>query len=216
MRYKTKLNYTWSPQVAYSVGLIASDGCLQSDGRHLDLTSKDIGQLECFKKAINKDINITKKFNSTGKEAYRVQFGDVAYYDFLLGTGLTPRKSKTLAKLDIPDAYYSHFLRGVFDGDGTCYAYNDPRWPKSYLFYIGFAGASMEFLQFLSSTNQRLFGVKGQSIRKSLRAASLVYGKSDGLKLYSNMYKKAGIFYLKRKREKLESFIKTNGNAIIL
>ena len=31
----------WSPELAYVIGLIASDGNLSSDGRHINITSKD-------------------------------------------------------------------------------------------------------------------------------------------------------------------------------
>lgn len=215
MRYKKKKNYEWCDAIAYSVGLMTSDGCLQSDGRHLDLTSIDVDQLENFQTAIGKKINITKKHNSSRQMAHRVQFGDVAYYDFLLDAGLTPSKSKTIGKLSIPDAHYAHFLRGLFDGDGTCYAYHDPRWPTSYLYYLGFTSASQYFLQYISQNNQRLFGVKGSSIRKSKRALSLVYGKSDAYKLYAAIYCNAQELYLDRKRRKLEGFIITDGGVII-
>ena len=33
--------YKWTPELAYIVGLITTDGCLSSDGRHLTFTSCD-------------------------------------------------------------------------------------------------------------------------------------------------------------------------------
>lgn len=32
---------TWSPEIAYAVGLLTTDGSLSIDGRHIDFTSKD-------------------------------------------------------------------------------------------------------------------------------------------------------------------------------
>ncbi len=215
MRYRSKFTYQWSEAIAYSVGLMASDGCLQSDGRHLDLTSKDLQQLDNFQKAIGKTIKVGLKHNSSGQAAYRVQFGDVAYFDFLLSIGLTPAKSKTISDLNIPDEYYTHFLRGLFDGDGTSYAYIDPRWRASYLYYLGFASASEKFLIYLRSNNQRVLKVKGSSIRRSLRGLALVYAKSDAYKIYISMYKDAKGLFLERKRRKLESFISQNGDDTI-
>ncbi len=92
MRYRKKLTYNWSPDLSYSVGLMASDGCLQKDGRHLDLTSVDKEQLLNFSSAINKELFIGVKQNKSKNIAYRVQFSDVSYYDFLIGVGLTPQK----------------------------------------------------------------------------------------------------------------------------
>jgi len=38
----------WSSNFAYAIGLLASDGCLSSDGRHIILTSRDREQLENY------------------------------------------------------------------------------------------------------------------------------------------------------------------------
>ncbi len=215
MRYAPKRQYYWSPAIAYSVGLMASDGCLQSDGRHLDLTSVDIEQLQNFSRAIGRRFPISPKHNKSHINAYRVQFSDVAYYDFLLSIGLTPRKSKTIGQLNIPDEHYSHFLRGLFDGDGTTYAYLDPRWKNSFLYYISITSASKIFLEILSDYNTNLFGTVGKSIRNGKRAHILTYGKKDSYRLYLAMYKDAGPLFLTRKRVRLEGFIKQNNDAIM-
>lgn len=220
MRYKARRVYEWSDEIAYTVGLMASDGCLSNDGRHLILVSTDIDQLENFVAAIGRSLPISKhesgKDRYSRKQGYRVQFSDVGYYDFLLSVGLTPNKSKTIPALDVPSQYYGHFLRGLFDGDGTTYAYNDPRWPTSYLYYVGFSSASVMFLEYLVKKNKELFGVKGSSMRVSPRVATLVYGKSDSYKIYRGMYANASSLYLGRKRDKLESFILHANSGIIL
>jgi len=43
----------WSNNLAYAVGLIATDGSLSKDGRHINLTSKDLGQIQNFAKILN-------------------------------------------------------------------------------------------------------------------------------------------------------------------
>ena len=216
MRYASKRQYTWSAAIAYSVGLMASDGCLSSDERHLLLVSNDIEQLKNFSKAINKDLKICHHDSKPyGERAYRVQFSDTSYYDFLKNIGLTNRKSKTIGHLKIPNKYYHHFLRGVFDGDGTTYAYYDSRWKKSYMYYVGFASASKIFLEYMMLKNAKLIGTKGSSIRNCSRSYSLVYGKKDSHKLFNAMYKKTEDLYLTRKKDKLVSFIKEDNNATI-
>ncbi|MBU0895403.1 MAG: LAGLIDADG family homing endonuclease, partial [Candidatus Omnitrophica bacterium] len=60
MPHKRKdLNITGS-NLWYLVGLITSDGCLSSDGRHIDITSKDYELLEKIKMA----TGITNKIGS--------------------------------------------------------------------------------------------------------------------------------------------------------
>ncbi len=216
MRYRNKRIYTWSPSIAYATGLIASDGCLLSDGRHIDLTSKDIDQLENFCKAIGRDINITTKTSGKRDTYYRVQFSDVAFYDFLLGCGLTPNKSLSIGGLEMPERYYSHFLRGVFDGDGTTYGYYDLRWRSSFLYYVSFAGASLDFIKYLCDMNAKALNTLGRSITKGNRVFSLQYAKRDAYRLYRGMYLDAGDLFLARKRTKLEDFIKQDKNGTIL
>ena len=66
--------------------------------------------------------------------AYRIQFRDVALYDFLINIGLSTNKGKTIHAINIPDMYFSEYLKGLCDGDGSTYAYFDNRWKSSYVF----------------------------------------------------------------------------------
>ena len=176
-RYKYKHAYEWSADVAYCVGLIASDGCLSSDGRHIDLTSKDIDLLETFKRLLDLNAKIGTKGDGRGGSCYRVQFSNVAFYDFLLGVGLTPNKSKTLQIRYIPDIYYPDFLRGCFDGDGSTYAYWDKRWKSSHMFYSVFVSASHSFICWLTENNYRLAGLGDLKPRMESRVWCIKYAK---------------------------------------
>lgn len=208
MRYTKKRSYVWSPDIAYSVGLMASDGCLSKDGRHLDLTSVDLEQLANFSSALGREFRIGSKKNGQGRLSYRVQFSDVGYYDFLLSTGLTPAKSKIMPALDIPLEYYADFLRGLFDGDGSTYM--DPRWKSSYMYYVQYASASRQFIDYIQSTNSQLFGVTLGSVRPDGSVYLLSYAKANALKLYKAMYYRSDALSLTRKRTKLEGFILTD------
>ena len=166
----------------------------------------DIDQLENFSKALGRTLPISSKGNKSDVPAYRVQFSDVAYYDFLLQAGLTPTKSKTITKIAVPDAFYADFLRGVFDGDGSCYAYMDKRWRSSYMFYVTFTAASPAFLHYLQDTNSRLLQTTKGSLRLSGRAYILSYAKTDARKLFKSMYHSTDIFRLQRKFNKFQGF----------
>ena len=212
MRYAARRHYTWSPAIAYSVGLMASDGCLSRDGRHLNLTSTDIEQLENFARAIGRDLPVKQKIGGAGTTSYFTQFSDVAYYDFLMAAGLTPAKSTTIGRLSIPDEYYSDFLRGVFDGDGSCYAYIDTRWKSSYMFYVTFASASPPFLCYLREQNAKLAHTTAGSLRQSGRAHILSYAKADATKLFALMYYSEETIRLERKYTKLRGFTNAKKN----
>lgn len=117
----------WAPSLAYAIGLITTDGCLSKDGRHIDLTSKDLEQIENFSKILGLKNKVGLKMNGySSRQYYRIQFGDVKFYQFLLRIGLTPHKSKTLNSLTVPNKYFRDFLRGLLDGDGHIRTYWDP------------------------------------------------------------------------------------------
>jgi intein-encoded DNA endonuclease-like protein len=215
MRYTKKRTYSLSNNIAYTVGLIASDGCLSKDGRHIDLTSIDVDQLENFSKAFGRDLPISTKSNNSQTQAYRVQFSDVAYYDFLISLGITPAKSKTIEKVNIPDKFYPDFLRGLFDGDGSTYGYYDPRWKSSFMFYVCFTSANLDFIKFIQSLNKNLIGLTGGSIRHSSRAYTLAYAKADSRKIYNYIYYNKDVICLNRKRSKLQMFMATNRTVIL-
>jgi len=146
------INYQikWTPKFAFAIGLLVTDGNLSKDGRHLAFTSKDIQLVKTFKKCMNLfDVKIgTKTDGFTDKRYPRIQFSNVKLYKWLLKIGLMSNKTKIIGKLKIPNNYFFDFLRGHFDGDGSCYGYWDKRWNSSFMFYVKFCSAS-NFFQFL-------------------------------------------------------------------
>ncbi|MBI3634373.1 MAG: hypothetical protein HY228_02015 [Candidatus Yonathbacteria bacterium] len=202
---KGKVRIKWSADFAYAIGLLATDGCLLNDGRHIDLTSKDIDQIENFLQALDIDVKITTKYSGTGKKYQRVQFGDVLFYEFLMSIGFTPAKSKTIGELDIPKKYFFDFLRGSFDGDGCFYSYWDPRWRSSHMFYVEFVSASKLHIDWLRSEIFDRLAVKGHIVKDGEGLTyQLKYAKKEALEIIKKMYYNHHIVYLSRKRMKIE------------
>lgn len=80
--------YEWSPELAYAVGLIATDGNLSPDGRHMTITSADEDLLETARTCLRVTVSI----------------------------GLMTAKSLRLGPLAVCDEYFADFLRGCIDG----------------------------------------------------------------------------------------------------
>jgi len=204
---QNKITIRWSSEFAYAIGLLVTDGCLSSDGRHVDLTSKDKEQLVNFMKCLK--IKNKIGFKTSGyhrKRAMRVQFSDVNFYNFLFDIGLMPNKSKVLETIAIPDEYFFDFLRGDFDGDGTFYSYWDPRWRSSYMFYTAFTSASEKHILWMRKEIFQRLGINGHVTKTGKTPMyELKYAKAESLKLIPNMYYNAQVVCLSRKRKKIES-----------
>lgn len=209
MKALRKIKTTWSPELAYAVGLITTDGNLSSDGRHISFTSKDKEQIENFLGCLKCDNKITKNVSGSGNLSLRVQIGDIHFYKFLLKVGLTPAKTKTLGKIKIPKKYFFDFLRGHLDGDGTFYSYFDPRWKNSYMFYTIFISASKDHLDWIRKEITRHIGILGHITKaKTSSIYQLKYAKADSLKLLGKIYYNNQVICLSRKREKIALALK--------
>ena len=212
---KKQVDTHWRSELAYAVGLIATDGCLSKDGRHIDLTSKDLDQLETFRKCLGLSVRVGYKGGRSHNKRYgRIQFGDVNFYQFLLRLGLTPKKSKTLGALKIPQHYFFHFLRGCFDGDGHVYSYFDPRWRNSFIFYVGFTSASDTHLRWLQRKLGQLLGVRGRFSRSvNNSATTLRFAKREGAKILQAIYRDKSDYFLKRKYDKVKKILEINAQV---
>lgn len=214
---KGKVKIRWSANFAYAVGLLATDGCLSGTKRHVIFVSKDLEQIENFLKALKiVDIKIGKTFSGYNKSmAYRVQFGDVLFYNFLVSIGITPAKSKTIGEVKIPDKYFFDFLRGCLDGDGTFFSYWDPRWRSSFMFYTEFISASKKHIMWLQAKISKKIGIRGHVTGGGKHIIyHLKFAKSDSRLLLKKMYYKENVTCLQRKRLKIKKALGIIGKRL--
>jgi hypothetical protein len=112
----------WTPRLAYAVGLIATDGCLYGDGRHIAFISKDEDLMRTLLSLVDRSHIRYRRFESEfGGWAFRGQFSHAVMYRWLLTIGLMPRKSLVLGGIDVPEEHLMALMRGLLDGDGTVY-----------------------------------------------------------------------------------------------
>jgi hypothetical protein len=203
-------NSEWTPNKAYAVGLITTDGNLSKDGRHIVFVSKDKTLVKLFRQCLSLKNKISVKTSgfSKGKgKYYSTQFGNREFYKELLAIGLCPNKSKVLTELRIPNHYFPDFLRGHLDGDGTFKVYNDPAFPNCRRLYTVFVSASKKHLFWLRSKILELYGIDGR-LRPATRAWCLTYAKEASKKLLLVLYyKKDDLPVLLRKRRLIEDFL---------
>ena len=209
----------WSPQLAYAVGLITTDGNLSSDGRHMSVVSKDHDLLETLRDCLHLENSITPHAGGVGQGAYRIQWGDRHFYDWLLSIGLMPAKSLQLGPMAVPDEHLADFMRGCIDGDGSIMTYTD-RYNtykgKQYVnerLFVSLVSASHLFLEWLQSSITRLIDVSGALFVHTGPTSNhatvwvLKYAKHESMSLLKWMYYAPDIPCLTRKRDIASPFL---------
>ncbi|OGN27931.1 MAG: hypothetical protein A3A33_04175 [Candidatus Yanofskybacteria bacterium RIFCSPLOWO2_01_FULL_49_25] len=200
----SKVNIEWSSNFAYAIGLIASDGAVNKDQRHVWFSSKDLELITKFRTALKLTNTIGRyaRGGETEKRYFCMTFGDVAFVSFLNQIGITNAKSKTIRSVEIPKEYFRDFLRGLFDGDGTFYTFQDRRWPNSFGYKISWASASHVFIMWLQNILASSYGVRG-FMKIGNGVYNLTYVKGDTRKLIEAMYAHKPSLFLKRKYSKV-------------
>lgn len=203
---QNKYSKGWTSNFAYGVGLITSDGWLSKDIGRIGFGSKEPEMMENFKKsfALKNKIGKHARGGEREKRYFQINFRNVMLYNYLLSVGITPKKSKTIESVKIPDIFMPDFLRGLFDGDGTFYSSRDTRWPTSLVFKISFASASIVFIHWLKRRLNNLYGTNGY-VHKGAGVFNLEYTKTDTRKLFRIMYYTADVLFLRRKCDKMKT-----------
>ncbi|MFA4888042.1 MAG: LAGLIDADG family homing endonuclease [Candidatus Omnitrophota bacterium] len=204
----------WSPELAYAIGLITTDGSISKDRRHINFTTSDLQLAKLFKKILSLPNKIGKKASSSGaeKKYYFIQFGDVKFYNWLKTIGLTNNKTYRLGKLKIPQKYFRDFLRGHLDGDGSIVTYKDNYLSyknKRYLYnrlYLTFHSSSLKHILWVRKVIKSLFYFQGslsgwKAINRKVTLWKLRFAKNDSLKVLAWLYYKPNLACLLRKRK---------------
>lgn len=183
----------------YFAGLITADGSLSKDGRHIDITSRDEDYLVKIKNKAALSNKIGLKYSQSGSLAYRIQFGNVDFYNFLKSIGLKPNKSLTLKGLKIDERYFSDFIRGVIDGDGCIRRWAHPK-NKGEQWSLRIYSGSKEFLDWLKEKIETCFRASGRIHKENQGGTKyiLTYGKMAAQEILKASYYK-GSFALERK-----------------
>jgi len=210
MGYRRTLPLIWSADMAYIVGLTATDGCLYTGLRKVNFKSADRELVATYLRVLGRTNPIKTKTTRKGGVVHLVQFGDAELYRWLLTIGLTPRKSLTLGAIDTPDEYVAHLLRGLFDGDGSIRTFVHKPTPSTYPNYayerlwVFFNTASRTHVDWLLDLTSRLFGTHGYievrpADEKRHEFYRLKFGKRDSMTILRAMYPHPNVPMLERK-----------------
>lgn len=109
----------FSPEMAWCLGWLWTDGCLTKQSS-VELASNDLDVLEKFRKAVKGKQKISwSEDKKRGYRFSRYRFNSVYVASKLRQLGMTERKSLVVRFPAVPKEHLRHFLRGVFEGDGS-------------------------------------------------------------------------------------------------
>jgi hypothetical protein len=207
---RTTLPLEWSDDMAYIVGLTATDGCLYTGFRKINFKSCDRELVDTYRGLLGRTNRIKEQTTRTGGTAYFVDFGDSALYRWFESIGLTPRKSLTLGPLDVPDRFLAPLLRGLLEGDGTLQNFTHRSTRSTYPEYryerlwTYFSSASRPHLEWVQARVATKYGLKGRIEQMPRRDGRhdffrLKYGNRESMRLLPTLYPVPDVPKLERK-----------------
>ncbi len=210
---------SWSSEMSYVLGLIVADGCLcikrtkkdKNKQFALDITCKDYDLLEKIRKVMGARQKISLKFSGRDKKEmyYRLQIGYQKICKDLLKLGIVPRKSYQPFVIKVPQKYFSDFVRGFFDGDGTVYIYKVNGTPQ---IKARFGSTSFPFIAQLNQRLCRALKIPEKTIHQEMQTMSKIpqyaiyFYIDDCEKLAKFMYGNNPTLFLPRKHQIFEKW----------
>ena len=203
--------------MSYILGFIVADGCIlkrknRKNSYIFNITNKEKQHLEKIKKAMSAaaPLGLKRSGYTKKKDCYFIQICNKEICKDLINLGILPRKTYNLKPIKVPDKYFSNFVRGFFDGDGTVYIYNVNGVPQ---IKAGFVSLRPSFI---TRFNQQLcenLGIPIKSIhrtidkrRREMIQYNICFYIDDCEKLAEFMYGNSPILYLPRKRRVFEKW----------
>jgi len=189
---------------AYWLGFLYADGNVGSKENSITLSLTDRESVEDFKKFLKTDkpiyINRRSQGNPKWKDIYTLTVHSEILKNDLIKLGCVPDKTYKVNLPNIDESLYRHFIRGVFDGDGSV-------WKSSGKGHFSITN-KLSFLTELQDVLIKELGLnKTKLAERKPNFGDLRYGgKSNLEKLHDYFYKDA-IVYMSRKKTKFDNLI---------
>jgi hypothetical protein len=210
IRYNFDENYFESIDTedkAYFLGFIVADGSVNSISNVIQITQKEPDILYEFKRYIKYEGDLIKSKN---RDVFDIKISSSKMKSDLLKLGISPNKTISVNYPSIPENLQSHFMRGVFDGDGCISIHHDKR-DNSNRGQVNICSGSFDFIKEYVDNMVKYCGVKKNNIRQPKGTYYVIDwgGLSDVESVYEFLYKDANIF-LKRKKETYDKVMSIN------
>lgn len=195
----------WNPLMAYWLGFLCADGGTIRNALTISLKESDKNHLDKFIEDVESDYNVVIKERKSGfgvgLKYCKVQVNSKTMLNKINELGFGDFKKGGLKLIEnIPTCLFSHWLRGMTDGDGTISIINSKgkRYPVWNL-----VGPYYEQLKLVGEIVSEQVDISPINVYKSKTIYVITAKKKKGKKVMDYIYKN-NIRSLDRKREKFE------------
>lgn len=210
---KYKLNQNYFSKIdtedkAYFLGLIYSDGCVYKGRLSISLIDTDAYILEKFLYFLESEGRLydvpIRRDNTQAQKMLAISNNKIK--EDLEYLGVTEKKSLTLkfpSYNQVPIKFMRHFIRGVFDGDGSVFSYERNINKNKYVEYGVSIISSVKFIEEL-----RVFIGYGNVYNVNNNKNSFISFKDrkEIISFYNYIYKDSKV-YLNRKYKKMSEIV---------
>ena len=190
---------------AYYLGLLLTDGNVHKTKRNteqyviqIDLKAEDREIIEKFKAEIHSSNQIRIYQNNNRNECLFGVCSTQMAHD-LMDKGVFPNKTfEAELNFNIPPELFRHYIRGIFDGDGTVFVSKDK-------LRFGFYGTHKLVSQVQEWLGEQINISQNKVFDKPTVSFVIYQKKMDVLNFYNLIYKDA-TFYLRRKKDKFDNY----------
>lgn len=190
-----------SPKKAYWLGYLAADGTITHKQNKVSLTSRDLEIVQKFKQDIcaSYKISTVSSFDKRTKKTYiryLIQISNCTFVYHLCKLGLDNNKSNVFNFPKIDEKYYSYFIAGLFDGDGSIFIRKNGSLGSDLI-------STKEVLSFIQSYFYEKFNIKPKSLypisSKFINVYKVYWSYKDSIKILRFIYQGDPDLYLSRK-----------------
>lgn len=143
----------WTPEMAWVLGLMFTDGNVNKTMNAAQLTSIDTEMLEQVARLMGSKSK--PKFHQG--RTYTIQIGATTTCEDLVTLGCVPNKSRVMQFPIVPEDLLSHFVRGLWDGDGSLFTRR--REKHGFEGWASYVSGSEAFVVSLRDTIHGILGV---------------------------------------------------------
>ena len=183
----------WSNEMAWILGLILTDGCINKDNHTITLTQKNTSILELVARFMDAEYVLAPIAKSRKTPTLIINSKEMK--EDLHKLGIKANKSLTVRFPNVPKEYLPAFVRGIIDGDG---------WVQKTGYVMNVTSGSKEFAEKLL-TIFHSWELRAEITTETSQASNTIYriwvkGKNDIPKLAKIIYNDTSENYNSEKR----------------